>query len=191
MWYIVLFAVLLLIDQATKIIVAMYSGVAGSAGGEGTLVKTLIPDFLDISYCENKNGMMSLFSKIADDNTRYWIFIISSAVIMLAIFLYLVIAKNKGKWNTFALTMILAGAVGNFIDRVLTVYVRDFIHVILTVGGKEIFPYIFNVADMAVVVGAIMLIIGMLFIGKDAIFGKKKKDEDGKEKTDGGQKGTA
>ena len=49
------------------------------------------------------------------------------------------------------------------------------IHVIIEINGKEYFPYIFNVADIALVVGAIMLIVDMLFIGKDAVFMSKKR----------------
>ena len=49
------------------------------------------------------------------------------------------------------------------------------IHVIINIGGKEYFPYIFNVADMALVVGAIMLILDILFIDKDALIMTKKR----------------
>ena len=49
------------------------------------------------------------------------------------------------------------------------------IHVIIEINGKEYFPYIFNVADIALVVGAIMLIVDILFIGKDAVFMSKKR----------------
>ncbi len=178
MWFVVLFSAVLLADQITKILVAYYSGAAGTAGANAVHVRWLIDDFLEISYSENENGMMSIFSKIADEKTRYMIFIISTVVIMVGIFAYLIFAKNKGKWNTFALTLVLAGAFGNFIDRLLTVYVRDFIHV--KIFG-DVFPFIFNVADIAVVVGAIMLILGILFIDKDAIFRPKKK-KNGNEK---------
>ena len=79
--------------------------------------------------------------------------------------------------------LVMGGAVGNLIDRIITEYVRDFIHIIIKIGGKEIFPYVFNVADVALVIGAIMLVIYILFIGKDAVFRRKKKDGD-KTKTD-------
>ena len=51
------------------------------------------------------------------------------------------------------------------------------IHVIIDFGNGEIFPYIFNVADISLVVGAIMLIIEILFINKDAVFMTKKRRE--------------
>ena len=62
-------------------------------------------------------------------------------------------------------------------DRIITVYVRDFIHVIIKINGKEIFPFVFNIADIALVVGAIMLIIYILFISDEALF-RHKKDKD-------------
>ena len=76
------------------------------------------------------------------------------------------------------LALILSGAIGNFIDRMTLTYVRDMIHVIIDFGKGEIFPYIFNVADMALVVGAIMLIVHLLFLDKDALFRSHKKDGD-------------
>ena len=174
MWFLVLFSAVLLADQITKILVAYYSGAAGSASVDAVHVRWVIKDFFEISYSENKNGMMSLFSKIADENTRYTIFIVSTVVIAVGIMAYLFFAKNKGKWNTFALTLVLAGAFGNLIDRLLTVYVRDFIHIIIF---NDFFPFIFNVADIAVVVGSVMLVIGILFVDKDAVFRPNKKDK--------------
>ena len=83
------------------------------------------------------------------------------------------------------MALILAGAFGNLIDRLIHftdgAFVRDMIHVIIDIGGKEYFPYIFNVADMALVIGAIMLILDLLFIDKDAILRFKKKDKKAKE----------
>ena len=56
------------------------------------------------------------------------------------------------------------------------------IHTIINIGGNEIFPYIFNVADMALVVGAIMLLLDILFIDKEALFRSAKKSKKDEEK---------
>jgi lipoprotein signal peptidase len=78
------------------------------------------------------------------------------------------------------MALVLSGAFGNFIDRILTYseggFVRDMIHTIIKINGKEIFPYIFNVADIALVIGAIMLLLDVLFIDKEAIFRSNKKE---------------
>lgn len=63
----------------------------------------------------------------------------------------------SGKWAKIALVLIISGAIGNLIDRLILGYVRDFLYFILID-----FP-IFNVADILVVVGVILLMIIMFF----------------------------
>lgn len=172
MWCAVLCVLLLLLDQISKIYVAGKSGISGATNGQTVTVKELIEGFLNIDYCENEDGMMGIFRNLP--NSRL-IFIIATVVILAGIFVYLFVSKNRGKWLNAALALIISGAFGNFIDRIFLGYVRDMIHVIINIGGKEYFPYIFNVADMALVVGAIMLILDILFIDKDALIMTKKR----------------
>ena len=65
--------------------------------------------------------------------------------------------------------MLIGGTLGNFIDRIVFNSVTDFIHI-------HFFPAIFNVADIALTVGAIMLIVWFVFLDDEAIIpiGKKK-----------------
>ena len=172
MWCVVLCVLSLLLDQITKIYVAGKSGISGVANGQTVTVKELIEGFLNIDYCENEDGMMGIFKNLP--NSRL-IFVIATVVILVGILIYLFASKNRGKWLNAALALIISGALGNFIDRIFLGYVRDMIHVIINIGGKEFFPYIFNVADMALVVGAIMLILDILFIDKDALIMTKKR----------------
>lgn len=173
MWYVVIFIAVLLVDQVTKILCAFFAN-----GVEGTSVLKVIDGFLEITYVENTDGMMGLFDNLKG---REFIFIISTCLILVGLFLYLGLSKNRSKWRNFTMTFILAGAFGNFIDRIVNFsrgsYVRDMIHTIIKFGGREYFPYIFNVADISLVVGAIMLILDLLFIDKDAVFKFKKKEE--------------
>lgn len=175
MWYVFIGILILIVDQVSKIVVAGLSGVTpGSLGTDKRLVATLIDGFLEIEYCENNNGMMGIFSFLKDGRI---VFIIATVIILGGIIVYLCLSKNRGKWLNTALAFIISGALGNFIDRIFNNggYVRDMIHVIIEINGKEYFPYIFNVADIALVVGAIMLIVDILFIGKDAVFMSKKR----------------
>ena len=178
MWYAVVFVAVLLLDQLTKILSAYFSG--GVELGQPLI--TVIDGFLEITYVENRDGMMGFFDGIVG---REFMFLISTAVILVAIFIYMGVSKNRSKWRNFTLTLILSGAFGNLIDRIVNfsdgAYVRDMIHIIINIGGKEYFPYIFNVADVALVVGAIMLILDLLFIDKEAIFRSSKKANEGKE----------
>ena len=159
MWYAVIAILVLILDQVTKVAVAAASGrIPGTLGNEKVLVKKLIDGFLEIEYCENNNGMMGIFSFL---NNGRLVFIVATVIILAGMTVYLFLSKNRGKWLNTAIALIISGAIGNFIDRLFTDggYVRDMIHVIIDFGNGEIFPYIFNVADISLVVGAIMLII--------------------------------
>lgn len=177
MWYAIIAILVLILDQVTKVAAAAASGVAqGTLGNEKVLVKKVIDGFLEIEYCENNNGMMGIFSFLSNGRL---VFIVATVIILAGIIVYLFLSRNRGKWLNTAVAFIISGALGNFIDRLFTDggYVRDMIHVIIDFGNGEIFPYIFNVADISLVVGAIMLIIEILFISKDAVFMTKKRRE--------------
>ncbi len=178
MWYVIIFILVLLVDQVTKLLASYYA--LGVEGAKNPIL-TIIDGWLEITYVENRDGMMGLFDSLP---SRDLIFLIATSVILLAIFIYMGVSKNRGKWRNFTLALILSGAFGNFIDRIINFsdgsYVRDMIHVIINIGGKEYFPYIFNVADMALVVGAIMLLLDVLFIDKDALFRSKKNKKKSK-----------
>lgn len=79
---------------------------------------------------------------------------------------------KRNKPARYCLAFIEAGAIGNFVDRVCLGYVRDFISI------KKVWfipGYICNVADIYIMVGAIVLIFIILFIGKSAVFPLTKK----------------
>jgi signal peptidase II len=85
---------------------------------------------------------------------------ILSSVVSIAIITYLITrGKTMPILQRYALASILAGAIGNMIDRFRLRYVIDFIH--FSVPGFS-FP-VFNVADSCVVLGAILLIGSSLF----------------------------
>ena len=71
---------------------------------------------------------------------------------------YDVYSKNKNKLYIIAFCFILSGAIGNLIDRIIFGYVRDFIHI-----NISIMPYYFNFADIFLTVGVILFIIEILF----------------------------
>ena len=89
--------------------------------------------------------------------------ILVSLVILLIItyFLYLLI-KTQDKVFQFTLTLILAGALGNFIDRIFRGFVIDFIDIYI---GKYHWPA-FNIADSCITLGFIVLMINILFLNK-------------------------
>ena len=124
--------------------------------------------FCDISYTRiipyliafqtnggNTGAAFGMFSK----STTF--LIVSSIAIVLAMILADIILKSKGKTYTIGFALILAGAVGNIVDRIALGYVRDFI----MFDFWKTFP-IFNFADTCIVVGAVLMCIHFIFLSK-------------------------
>ena len=131
----------LVIDIISKLVVSNLMNVYDSV--------VIIKDFFYISYVRNTGAAWSIFS----DNT--WIVILFSMIIIGVIILY--ICKNKPKSNVekIGYSLILGGAIGNFIDRIVYGYVIDFFD--FYIFGYD-YP-IFNVADTFIVLGVIVLVI--------------------------------
>lgn len=110
-------------------------------------------------------------------------FIIATAITLIVLSIYMVrTRKTQSRWLRVCLSLIFAGAVGNFIDRIFNHgLVRDFLDFSQPHIGTLNFPYIFNIADACLVVGSIMLGIYLLFIhkekdGKPLLARRGKKD---------------
>ena len=132
-------------DQATKII------------AQDTL-QVLDPieylgGFLRLEYAENRGAFLSLGSEL-DPSLRFWIFIVGVSAFLLVASIYLFTAKINFK-NMIAISLILGGGIGNLIDRALYGQVVDF----LNVGIGSLRTGIFNVADVAIVAGVIILFL--------------------------------
>ena len=80
-----------------------------------------------------------------------------SAVVTVALIVW---ARRAGRlWLTLGIGLVMGGAVGNLIDRVLIGQVIDFIDV----SAIGFFPWVFNIADSAINVGVVILLIDQLF----------------------------
>ena len=143
----------------------------------------IIPELLKFKLTYNTGAS---FSFLADKSWAIYMFIAVTVIVCLAILAYFgyVILKKKtpSKWLLIALSMTFSGALGNMIDRLVYGKVRDFIFVFY---NTDIFPAIFNVADIFLVVSVIMICIYLFFIDKDAVFKVKKKEAKTDENTDG------
>lgn len=152
----IVIAVLIVIDQLSKIwaVHTLNNGVTmPTHSGES------IPLFLGFhfTYTINTGAAFGIFQ----NNTM--ILGVLSAVVSLALIIYLATsAKKMTRLNLSAFSLILAGALGNMIDRFYLGFVRDMIdfHV-----GSFYFP-IFNFADSCVVIGACLLLLAS-FLEKD------------------------
>ncbi len=144
--YFVLTALLLVLDQLTK----WWVSTTFPLNGEGNYL------FLGfyLTYVQNTGAAFGIFQ---DGTLPLGIL---SSLVSVAIIVYLATrGKTIPALQRYALASILAGAIGNMIDRFRLGYVIDFIH--FNVPGFS-FP-VFNVADSCVVIGAILLIGSSLF----------------------------
>ncbi len=141
-YYVIALAVIIL-DQLTKYIV-----VSKMALGESI---PLIPDVFHLTSHRNTGAAFGILP-----NQRIFFIVITIVVIVgIIISLYRIGRKQPG--ISFGLALVLGGAIGNFIDRASTGQVVDFLHFVLIN-----FP-IFNVADAAITIGVVILLIDVLF----------------------------
>lgn len=119
----------------------------------------LIPKFLYITYVKNTGGAWSIFSN------NPWILLIVG-IISIGGLGYYIYKKDSFNYLEFIyLGIIIGGVLGNFVDRLFRGGVIDYIGVIL---GNYYFP-IFNIADICIVCGAVLLIIDGLRSDQDGI----------------------
>lgn len=161
MLYAIIFFGTVILDQLTKAIV-----------DANDYQIPVIKDFFLISNIRNDGAAFSMF---AGKEWAMPLFYALTTVSLVAIVCYFIFKKNDSKWLDISVVLIAAGAVGNFIDRIAFEEVRDFLYFTFFAN--------FNVADVAVTVGGIMLVFYFLFLDEEAIFKKKKvealKEENG------------
>jgi len=143
-----IFTVLLVIaDQITKYFTLNNLKPIGSV--------EILEGILSFTYVENRGAAFGIMQ-----NAR-WIFITFTLITIVAIIVYIIRTKTKDKTLLTALSLILAGGIGNMIDRILRGFVVDMIEVTFID-----YP-VFNFADCCVVIGAILLGVYILFIYKE------------------------
>ena len=150
-------AVCIGLDQWTK-----YLAVCFLKGKEAII---LIPGVLQLQYLENRGAAFGILQN------KQWIFWILTAVfLIIALWFYRKVPKNRHYLPLIlSVDILVAGAIGNFIDRISQQYVVDFIYFSLID-----FP-IFNVADIYVTLSVIALILLIFFHYKEEDFGFIKR----------------
>ena len=138
-----------LLDQATKAWIISTMRLYDSFA--------VIGGFFNITHVRNPGAAFG-FLAAAPPMFRYTFFIVVTVAAILLILHYLRISRIEAPSLVSALALILAGAVGNLIDRVRFGEVVDFLDVYL---GSYHWPA-FNVADSAITVGAAILIVVLL-----------------------------
>ncbi|NLK69377.1 MAG: signal peptidase II [Clostridiaceae bacterium] len=146
LWAIIV-AVLFALDQITKTYVKNNLPLGQS--------NEVIQDFFYFTHVENTGAAFGILK-----NGRYFFIILT---IIISFVLIYVMIKNKSKILRLAISIVLGGALGNFIDRLLYGKVTDFLD--FYIFGYD-YP-VFNVADICVNIGTILLAIYIIFIYKE------------------------
>jgi len=136
---------LMVIDQASKLYIASHMYLYESI--------TLIPGFLDITYTHNVGAAFSILTTMTPMFRSALLLTLSSlAVLVLAV---LIVRADRVTPTSFGFALIMAGAAGNLIDRMVRGSVIDFIRVH---WYEHNFP-IFNVADSAITIGVGLVLL--------------------------------
>ncbi|AIY65012.1 lipoprotein signal peptidase [Pseudoalteromonas piratica] len=153
--WLVLSIVLLALDQITKWVVST----------EMSLYQTIdiLPVF-NFTYVHNYGAAFSFLSEAGGWQKYFFSTIAVTISVLLIYWLKKLPATNKLLCSAYAL--VLAGAIGNLIDRLVHGYVIDFLHVYYQ---QYDFP-VFNIADVAISIGAALLLL-------DAFFEQKESDK--------------
>lgn len=179
LWGVLLFAILVFIDQLTKIVADVYFGNVPSAPDS----IAIIPGVIELTMEYNRGIAFSMFSGAGQAGKIA--IVVGTAIIMLAVsVVYFKIDKRRTLLR-IALVLIVAGGVGNLIDRVYyqvwdpstATGFRDGVRDMVRVDFKIMDFGVCNFADFFISGGAVVFILSLLFFDKDAIFpvGEKYK----------------
>lgn len=135
--YVILFLLLTLADQYTKLKVQQHMFYGQSI--------PILDGIFHLTYVQNTGGAFGIL------RNRAPLFIIASVIIIFFMIYILLREGNKGRFIKIIFTIILAGAVSNLIDRVRLGYVVDFLDFM-------VWP-VFNIADASITVGMILLLL--------------------------------
>lgn len=144
-------ALVAIVDQLLKYLVVNFL--------DKTSPTVVIPNLFNLTYVENRGAA---FGMLADAR---WIFI--TFTVLITIFLIYILFKKKidNKLFLASVILIIGGGIGNLIDRIFLGYVVDYLSI-------SFFPPVCNFADYCITIGAVLLVIYIVFVSD---FCKKEK----------------
>jgi signal peptidase II len=140
------------LDQVTKALVRAYLPVHTS--------RTIIPDLLDLTHVQNSGAAFGILSAVSFPH-KAGIIALVSTIALVSIAAFAAGLSPHQRLARFGLALILGGAAGNLIDRLTAGVVVDFVDVY---WGQYHF-WAFNVADSAITVGVIGMMLDMFGVG--------------------------
>ncbi len=144
--YEIFIVILVLLDQVSKVFMQSFLEYGNSVA--------ILDGVFHLTYVENRGAAFGLFENMQ-------VFFIIVAVIVTIVGLVYIHKSETSKLAKISICLIIAGAIGNLIDRVKMGYVVDFF------DFRFIWNYVFNIADVFVVIGTLLLCIYLLKSGKE------------------------
>ena len=142
--YLIISAIVIGLDQVTKWLMVSWLAL---------YVTVAIMPYFNLTMAHNHGAAFSFLAQAG--GWQRWFFIVLAIVISTVLLVWLSKLKPEAKLEAVSLSLILGGAIGNVIDRIYYGYVIDFLDVYI---GNSHWPA-FNVADAAICIGAVLLII--------------------------------
>ncbi|MGC8739148.1 MAG: signal peptidase II [Candidatus Hydrogenedens sp.] len=156
-----LLIVILALDQVTKITAIKY------LKGKPSIhfPESWTPhDLFRLTYTENTGAFLSLGSQLPD-SLRFWLFTILNSIVLLILLILMFYKTNLPATTMFSFSLIIAGGLGNIIDRIFRDgKVVDFMNIGIGFGSFSLRTGIFNIADLAIVIGLVFLLISEFFV---------------------------
>lgn len=152
--YFILIAALVGVDQLVKLLVRAHIPLGGGVD--------FIPHVMDLTYVRNTGAAFSVFSQ------HTWALALLSAVASVVLVVLLIRTAGAPVLWKFSLALVIAGAIGNLIDRALLGFVTDMFRTLFIDFA------VFNVADICITVGGVLCAVYVVFFAE-----KKPAGEEG------------
>lgn len=145
LWFCAICLIVIVIDQWMK----QYA----LANWKGLPPRSFLNDLFRIQYAPNPGAFLGMFGNLSRD-ARFLILTILNGVILVGVSGYILFGKKVSKYIFIAFALVVAGGIGNMIDRIRYEFVIDFFNI--GIGGLR--SGIFNIADMAISAGFLMML---------------------------------
>ena len=146
-------AAIVVLDQASKAIVRAKLPLHDSI--------TVIPGFFDVTHVRNTGAAFGMLNGV-EFAYKPAVMVLVAVIALGAVASYALTLPSTQQVARYGLALILGGAVGNLIDRATAGYVVDFVDVY----WRGVHFWAFNVADSAITVGVVLMLLDVLGVGR-------------------------